>query len=529
MKTLAVCCTIWVLPFLVAPLPAEAQLGLRLTLYRQAVAHFYPLESPQVPPALARETFQAKATDGAIWTAARSGIWREDLQAAPLDRRRYFSSRRWLAPGRVLSLAPGPNGSMWVRTETGISHIEFRRMTLAQKASEFEARIEQRHNRHGMVADSVLLTPGDLNSNQTISSDNDGLWTALYGAAECYRFAVTRSAQAQRLAERSVQALLELERITQIPGLPARSYILRNEPRPRDGIWNLTSDGLRLWKADTSSDEIVGHYYLLGLAWDLLKTDSLRQPIADAVRRITDHILQNHLMLVDFHGQPTFWGRWDQEYFHTKRGKPDSPLNALEILSFLKTAAHVTREPRYQNEYLRLARNEGYAQLTARYLELRETVNYSDEELAMLSFYPLLKYETDPALRKVYLEALEQWWQNMVREKNPLWTFIYLSCKPGKPASLADAVWTLQRIPMDLRHWTIENSSRPDVEFESQSDRFGRRQSKTLLPPDERPVMKWNGNPFRLDGGNQGATEDDGAFFLLPYWMGRYYRFLIGE
>ncbi|MCU1272965.1 MAG: hypothetical protein JWO48_396, partial [Bryobacterales bacterium] len=38
----------------------------------------------------------------------------------------------------------------------------------------------------------------------------------------------------------------------------------------------------------------------------------------------------------------------------------------------------------------------------------------------------------------------------------------------------------------------------------------------------ERPVMKWNGNPFRIDGGNGGRTEDDGAFFLLPYWMGRY-------
>ena len=41
--------------------------------------------------------------------------------------------------------------------------------------------------------------------------------------------------------------------------------------------------------------------------------------------------------------------------------------------------------------------------------------------------------------------------------------------------------------------------------------------------------MKWNGNPFRIDGGGNGGGEDDGAFFLLPYWMGRYHGFLVGE
>ena len=82
---------------------------------------------------------------------------------------------------------------------------------------------------------------------------------------------------------------------------------------------------------------------------------------------------------------------------------------------------------------------------------------------------------------------------------------------------------------MDLIHWAVRNSDRPDVEFEPDADRFGRRQARTLLPADERPVMRWNGNPFRIDGGGNGGSEDDGAFFLLPYWMGRQKKFLIGE
>ena len=52
-------------------------------------------------------------------------------------------------------------------------------------------------------------------------------------------------------------------------------------------------------------------------------------------------------------------------------------------------------------------------------------VNHSDDELAFLSYYPLLQYETDPELRKVYQESLERSWQIERPERNPLWNFIY--------------------------------------------------------------------------------------------------------
>jgi superfamily II DNA/RNA helicase len=39
-------------------------------------------------------------------------------------------------------------------------------------------------------------------------------------------------------------------------------------------------------------------------------------------------------------GKPTRWGKWNLEYLRQAHG--DGPLNSLELLSFLKTAAHVT-------------------------------------------------------------------------------------------------------------------------------------------------------------------------------------------
>ncbi len=514
--------------------------GLRLRPYPQKHRTFHALEDPgvpaelrEIPPALpvGETRALALASDGAMWLGFPDGLIRCDPRAGEPDRRQYFAGRRYLPDDEVVNLAPDTAGGMWVRTRTGVSHIEFQAMTLAAKAALFERRIEPRHNRYGTVASSRLARPGDLASNELASSDNDGLWTAIYGAAECFRYAVTGSPEALAKATRSVEALLFLEQVTGRPGFPARSYVKKGERRPADGEWHWSADGQYQWKGDTSSDELVGHYFLYSTAFDLLPASPLQQRMAGAVRRITDHILQHGYHLTDIDDQPTRWGRWSPEYFETPTGRPDSPLNSLELLSFLGIAAHITRQEYYRSEYRKAAWQMRYAELTTRLLELREELNYSDEELAMLCFYPLFRHEEDPALVRYYRQALQAWWQNIQREKNPLWTFIYMCGwdRPPEPVDLAGAAWTLYRIPTDLIDWTVRNSHRKDVALDGGLDRFQRPQTTTLLPPDERPVMKWNGNPFRIDGGSGGAGEDDGGFFLLPYWLGRYHGFLLGE
>ena len=101
--------------------------------------------------------------------------------------------------------------------------------------------------------------------------------------------------------------------------------------------------------------------------------------------------------------------------------------------------------------------------------------------------------------------------------------------QPKAPVDIVSAVRTLYRMPADAIEWTVKNSHRGGVTMDRTTDRFQRRQAMTLLPPDERPVMKWNSNPFDIDGGSDGRGEDDGAAFLLPYWMGRYQGLLLGE
>ena len=130
-------------------------------------------------------------------------------------------------------------------------------MTLEEKAAHYEKMIDDRHLRHGFVSSCRILAPGNISTSQTADTDNDGLWTAMYLAAQAYRYAVTGSEDALQKARRSMRALVRLEGITGIPGFFARSFKSVNEPPPGGGEWHPTPDGKWLWKGDTSSDEAV--------------------------------------------------------------------------------------------------------------------------------------------------------------------------------------------------------------------------------------------------------------------------------
>jgi hypothetical protein len=154
------------------------------------------------------------------------------------------------------------------------------------------------------------------------------------------------------------------------------------------------------------------------------------------------------------------------------------------------------------------------------------SINHSDDELAFLSYYPLLRYETDAALLAVYKQSVERSWQIERPERNPLWNVIYAIGSGAAESDQDASMRTLREIPMDLVKWSVRNSQRLDVPVDPLTDRFKRPQALIVLPYDELPMSKWNGNPYSLDGGSGGQSEDDGAYFLLPYWMGRYHKVL---
>ena len=199
--------------------------------------------------------------------------------------------------------------------------------------------MQARHNRWGLTADSRLRVAGDLSSNQLTSTDNDGLWTAMYVAAESFRFKVTGAVDARRNARVGMQAIMRLESITGIPGFPARSFIkVGVDEQPADGEWHDTKDGWR-WKGDTSSDEIVGHYFVYPIYYDLVADAEERRVLSATVGRITDHILEHNYQLIDVDGQRTRWGWWSPDLIWNDAD--ETGLRALHMLAHLRVAIHM--------------------------------------------------------------------------------------------------------------------------------------------------------------------------------------------
>jgi hypothetical protein len=529
--------TCWLLAFL--PLVAFAQ--------TQKFATQFPLDTKEAPaalktlvdgkPWLGKERGPveglmvfAQEKGGAVWLGSDQGAARFDRKADHRwDRWQYFFGRRWLQDNSVQNIVvdeSGPSRKVWVRTKTGVSLIEWRPMTLEQKARLFDERIEARHVRHGMVADSYFRVPGDPSSNVTTDNDNDGLWTAMYLGAQAYRYAVTKDPDARRKAERSMRVLIRLEEITGNPGFPARSFVSVDEPRPQGGEWHPTPDGKWLWKGDTSSDELVGHYYGYGLYYDLVANEAEKKDIRRVVARITDHLIRHDYDLTDLDGKPTRWGEYSERFFKTEEGKYEAPLRAIQLLAFLKTAHHITGDAKYDAAYHDRIR-KGYAahmRLYRRWVGGGE-INFSDDELAYLSYDPLFRYEKDSMLRRIYLNGLRYTFKQVRPDMNPLWNYITVASGGKRMWSSIreDARRTLERIPTDMIGWGVTNSHRIDVKFRPDQDRFSKSQLVEVLAPDERRVQKWNSNPYIPDYGGSGQHEDDGAYFLLPYWMGRYH------
>jgi hypothetical protein len=478
---------------------------------------FQPLPSPEI-------TVVVALSPAVTWIGTREGAVRLDTERGT---REYFAGSRWLPDDHVIGIATQGRVT-WVETPRGFARLEDAPMTLEEKSRAFVARVQARHNRWGLTADSLLKVPGDLSSNQVISTDNDGLWTAIYVAAECFRYAVTGAADARDNARAGMQAILRLESITGIPGFPARSFIrVGVDLQPADGEWHDTPDGLWRWKGDTSSDEIVGHYFVYPIYYDLVADEAERRVVASTLARITDHILDNDYQLIDVDGLRTRWGFWAPEAIW--EDPDETGLRALHMLSHLRVAMHMAPSPaaraKYQAAYDTLIGTHRYHLLTRNQkIMVPGAINHSDDQLAFLSYYPLLQYEKSTQLIEVYRDSLDRSWRIERPERNPLWNVIYAVGTGAEAFDRAESVRTLREIPMDQVQWTVRNSHRRDVPTASEIDRHGRRQALVVLPYDELPMSKWNGNPYRLDGGHDGRVEDDGAYFLLPYWMGRYHR-----
>jgi hypothetical protein len=424
-------------------------------------------------------------------------------------------------------------------------------MTLAEKADYFLDVLYKRHVREPWFVEKCRLpTPGDTSVWEPEDDDNDGEYTGNYLVMESFRYATTKDPEARRNSNRAFEALRFLETVNGIQGFvsrtvipatwdhmhdPNRTYTDREraelrvrDPRykPVETRWHPNPDGKWLWKGDTSSDEITGHFFAYLYYYDLVTEGTECEVVRDHVRRIMDYIIDHGYVLVEADGTHTRWGVWSPEKLN---GDPDwraeRGINAAEILSYLKVSFHITGDEKFQKEYLSLLQNHGYA------LHVRHAKTYArawnthiDDSLLVEVFPGLLRCERDPLLTALYRSSLDHWYAGIQHERSPFFNFIYSSLT-GRDPQISDSVEFLRDTPLDLINWRIDNSEREDLRA-VRAPLLEEISTNRLLPPSERGVVRWDKNPWSIVQGDGGQTEWAPTFWLMPYWIGRYYGFI---
>ncbi len=488
----------------------------------------------------------ACAPDGVVWVGTSLGIARYDGRTWSVRH-----GRRWLLDNDVRDVAFDADGTAWVATAKGVSAITRKLMTFAEKADYFEHISAERHTRAPWLVERCRLrTPGDPTTWEPEDDDNDGQYTAMYLVMESFRYAVTKDAEARENAKKAFEALRFLQTVTETPGFFARTVVPATwtkmhdpgdtltpqewarqrieDPRYKrvEKRWRPSKDGQWLWKGDTSSDEVTGHFFGYGYYYDFAADDAQKEVVRQHVRNIMDYIIDGGYVLKDVDGTHTRWGVWAPERLN---GDPnwaaERGVNSAEILSFLKTTHHITGDEKYQKEYLRLLRDERYAD------NVRHAKTYApawrthiDDELLALAYPGLLRYEEDPVIHALYRESLDHWYAGLKGDCSPFFDLMYASLA-GVPLASQEGIEFLRDAPLDLINWTMDNSKREDLRL-VRAPEIEPLQTSRLLPASERGVVRWDSNPWAAIGGDGGQSESCATFWLLPYWTGRYYGYI---
>ncbi|MEK6480330.1 hypothetical protein WJR50_22495 [Catalinimonas sp. 4WD22] len=479
------------------------------------------------------EISKIASTDKGLWAATAQGAYMRQADGSF----RYYASRRWLDQDNVIDMATDSKGNMYLLTPTGLNEVKFKSQTLAEKAAYFEEKIRKRHIRYGFIAEMNMAEPADITTAEMIDTDNDGLWSSFYLGSQAFRYAVTGEAKAKHNAWECFEAFERLLSINQLEGFPSRTFERKGYKVSDADRWRDSPDPEWEWKGHTSSDEFVAYIYVASVMDEFLaETEGEKKRVADFMDAILTHMIENDYYFVDIDGKPTLWGRWNPEYINWyPRTIGDRRLGSLHLIAGLQLGYDLTGKEIYKDEAYKMMQEHGYLEnIMIPMEEIKSTPgyvyegnnmgeggwNHSDDEMAFLTYWVIHRHAFNDSLQQDYEEAIRNHWAIEKPERNPVWNLVTL----GTEGSFDEAstLWALKDFPMDLIRYTVKNSHRKDLTFLEPN--FREQATKELLPAAERPIMRYNANPFKMDGGSDGKRELTGAEYLLPYWMARYYK-----
>jgi hypothetical protein len=354
------------------------------------------------------------------------------------------------------------------------------------------ANIRATHMPFGSILDPVYAAPANNVITGYTHCGDSALWTGAYLAAEAFRYSVTRSPDALTSVKAALSGLQALSAVTGDNRL-ARCMFFWNSPyavgMENEEAHNGINQNLPwIWIGNTSRDQIVGAFFGLGVAYDLVDDPWVKSTVSNLATLLIGFISRH---------------RWspNDDYLSTFELRPES----LQML--LQVARHVNPSNSVHGPFF-------VAPVSAAVLlDVQSNDAYYKFNLDYMSLYHLVRLQDNDDNRGAY---------NIVRSytalhQNAFFDIVDRALGAVNPARDAE-------LPALLGQWLQRPRRASYVDLTSMLPMCG-ADACSVVPVVLRPPTDylWQRNPFQVSGGSSETIETAGIDYILPYWMGRYY------
>lgn len=368
--------------------------------------------------------------------------------------------------------------------------------TVAQAAEadalKIDAGIQVRHLPFGTILDPIYASAASDQITGYTRCGDSALWTGAYLAAEAFRYNVTRSTEALSNVNIAVAGLKGLAEVTG-DGRLARCRVPSNSPyaagiAAEEAHNTVHQNGQWTWIDNTSRDQVIGVFFGLGIAYDLVDDPAVKSAVNDLTTRLMAFIAAH---------------RWspNDDASNTFLLRPE------ELYMLLQVAHHVNPANSDSGPLLVAPLNVGAI------ADIQGNSSYFKFNLDYMSFYHLIRLRDDAKNRAAY---------QIVRgytaaHQNAFFDIVDRALNGPNAVRDAEAVSLLEQLlQRPARDNFVDNSSTVKLCGSEACDPV----PVPLRPPAD---FLWQRDPFQLSGGGTGLIESAGVDYILPYWMARYF------
>ena len=296
------------------------------------------------------------------------------------------------------------------------------------------ANIRAKHMPFGAILDPIYVSP---TSNQIVGYTRCGdsaLWTGAFLAAESFRYKVTQSAVALDNVKTALAGLKGLADVTADNRL-ARCMVVANSPYAAGIQSEETHNTIHqaspwIWVDNTSRDEVVGAFFGLAAAFDLVDDPGVKAGVSDLATRLIGFVAHHQ------------WSPND-DISNTFEVRPE------ELQMLLQVARHVNPSNNISGPFLVPPVDVG-----ARF-DVGSNESYFKFNLDYINFYNLIRLESGGAFKDLYQQAYGILRDHTKTQQNAHFNMIDRAVNgsnKSRDANTAaiDRIYAIKRRPADL-------------------------------------------------------------------------------